>query len=388
MSRTHRRICGPLIAYLAFAALAPAGAGARAGESTEQSVVDGVVRAVCQKQIVLLGELPSHGEAQGFEAKSKIADRLISQCGFTAILFEAPIYDFLGFERAAKTGAATPQQLDDAIGRFWLTRELAPWRGALFEAATARRVTIGGIDDQSSITSHYAMSELPRLVAAASSENTATACRETVSRHLGYTYDAKNPFDEPEKLRLLQCARNAADAAASRLPFDAVDRVMLDSFARYAGRQQSSATSTRDESMYQNLVWYLQRLPARSKVVVWTATVHAALQRGSLPQVPLGARVVQRWGDRAGAVGFTAYGGYTSRAARPATVIPDAPPASLEAASTKDAAWAILDSKKLRTIGPVSSRLLGPFASQTWSDFFDVVVVIRKEIAPTFDPWK
>lgn len=136
----------------------------------------------------------------------------MAQCGFTAILFEAAIYDFIGLERAAETRTAAQEQLDNTIGRFWWTRELTPWRRALFEAATRQRVVVGGLDDQVSITSHYAEAALPRLIAAAFSESTATECRQTLSRHVGWTYDAKNPFDERELLRLQQCARNAADA--------------------------------------------------------------------------------------------------------------------------------------------------------------------------------
>jgi erythromycin esterase-like protein len=249
-------------------------------------------------------------------------------------------------------------------------------------------VLVGGLDDQVSITSHYARAALPRLIAARSSERTATECQQTVSRHLGWTYDASNPFDQRERLRLQQCARNAADAAAATRSLEAADRVMLESFARYADRQRLGVTSGRDDSMYRNLVWYLERLPANSRVVIWTATVHAARQRGSLSEVPLGARAVERWGDRVGAVGFTAYAGYTSRAGRPASPIADAPPESLEATATSESAWALLNSEKLRAIGRVSSRLLGKVVCETWSDYFDVVVVIRQEVAPTFDPWK
>jgi erythromycin esterase-like protein len=377
-----------LIACVALVASLPVGAVARAQERTPQSIVDGVVHAVCQKQIVLLGELPTHGEAHTFDLKSKIADRLIAQCGFTAILFEAPIYDFIGLERAAATRTATPEQLDNAIGRFWWTRELTPWRRALFEAATRQRVAVGGLDDQVSITSHYAKAALPQLITAASSDSAATECRQSVSRNVGWTYDATNPFDEREQLRLQQCARHAADAAAANRSFDAADRVMLESFARYADRQRVGLTSSRDESMYRNLVWYLERLPANSRVVIWTATVHAARRRGSRAEVPLGARVVERWGDRVGTVGFTAYAGYTSRAGRPASPISDAPPESLEATATSYSALALLDSEQLRAIGRVPSRLLGTFVSETWSDYFDAVVVIRQEVAPTFDAWK
>src|SRR5688500_4086903 len=217
MSRTHSRAHGPLIACIASVALQTVGTVARAQERTAQAIVDGVVNAVCQKQIVLLGELPTHGEAHTFDAKSKIADRLIAQCGFTAILFEAGIYDFIGLERAAATRTATPEQLDNAIGRFWWTRELTPWRRALFEAATRpemkRSVVVGGLDDQVSITSHYAQSELPRLVAAASSDSTATECRQSVIRNVRWTYDATNPFDEREHLRSKQSAPTPAESA-------------------------------------------------------------------------------------------------------------------------------------------------------------------------------
>jgi erythromycin esterase-like protein len=191
MKRTHRRAYGPLFACLAAVVWLPITTVADAQEGTPQSIVDGVVNAVCQKQIVLLGEPPSHGEAQAFDAKSKIVDRLIAQCGFTAVLFEAPLYDFVGLERAAGTRTATQDQLDNAIGRFWWTRELTPWRRALFEAATRERVVVGGLDDQVSITSHYAQAALPRLIAAASSESTATECRQTVSRNVGWTYDPR-----------------------------------------------------------------------------------------------------------------------------------------------------------------------------------------------------
>ena len=131
--------------------------------------------------------------------------------------------------------------------------------------------------------------------------------------------------------------------------------------ATSSGKSGLGVTSGRDESMYRNLMWYLERLPANSRVVIWTATVHAARQRGSLSEMPLGARIAERWDDRVATVGFTAYAGYTSRAGRPASPIPDAPPESLEARATSESAWALLDSEKLRAIGRVSSRLLGKF---------------------------
>lgn len=359
-----------------------------AQERVPPPLIDEVVNAMCRKQVVLLGEAPTHGEALTFETKARIVDRLTAACGFTAVLFEAPVYDFVGLARAVGTRTATPALLDNAIGRFWQTRELGPWRRALFDAANGREVVVGGLDDQISITSYYARETLPQLIAAGSAGSAGLECRETVSRHVGWTYDIKNPFDDSEKHRLQQCAQNAADAAAADQSVDPADRVMLNSFARYVTRQRQGAATGRDDSMYQNLTWYLEHLPANSRVVVWTATVHAARQRGPLSEVPMGARLAERFGDRVGAVGFTAAAGDSSTAGRPVRPIPDAPAGSLEATTTANSSWALLDAARLRALGSVPSRLLGKFTSETWSNYFDVVVVIRTEVAPTFDPWK
>ena len=38
--------------------------------------------------------------------------------------------------------------------------------------------------------------------------------------------------------------------------------------------------------------------------------------------------------------------------------------------------------------GPRPLTAARQFVTDTWSDYFDAVVVIRQEVAPTFDPWK
>ena len=63
---------------------------ARAQQADLDAVATRVADAVCGSQVVLLGELPSHGEARAFEAKAKIAQQLIDRCGFDALLFEGP----------------------------------------------------------------------------------------------------------------------------------------------------------------------------------------------------------------------------------------------------------------------------------------------------------
>ena len=108
----------------------------RAQRVDSTSAESRLVKTVCERQIVVLGELPSHGEGRTFQAKASIVRRLVEECGFNALLFESPIYDFLGLQDAITKGQATLSQLDRAIGRFWLTRELSDWRQWLFQQTT------------------------------------------------------------------------------------------------------------------------------------------------------------------------------------------------------------------------------------------------------------
>lgn len=240
-----------------------------------------VAEVVCDREVVVLGELPSHGEARAFQAKARIVELLVDRCGFDALLFEAPVYEFVGFREAVAQGRAAPAQLDRAIGRFLWTRELAGWRRWLFHRATAGGLVLGGLDDQvSGATSDYARATLPGLVAAWSPAGSASECRQAVERNLYWRYDeAGQRFDEPERIRLQRCARAAADALASRAGQGAgtPERVMAANLAGYFDRQRGSpGARDRDEAMYRNLLWHGGRMPRGSKLIVWTATVHAA----------------------------------------------------------------------------------------------------------------
>ena len=103
---------------------------------------------------------------------------------------------------------------------------------------------------------------------------------------------------------------------------------------------------------------------------------------------PLGAR----WGDQLAVIGFTAFRGHWSRAGRPSQPLAPVPPDALEAralaaeASGDSVGWAYLDRAALRSFGSVPSRLFGRITTTDWSNVFDGVLVIRDEVAPTFEP--
>jgi erythromycin esterase-like protein len=149
--------------------------------------------------------------------------------------------------------------------------------------------------------------------------------------------------------------------------------------------------------MAEHLAWWVERLPRNARIVVWTATTHAARARGRQPMLPLGvsplgARLADRWGDRLAVIGFTALQGQWSRAGQPSQPLAPLPAHALEARSLApetagDAAgWAYLDRAALRSLGSVPSRLFGKITTIDWSTAFDGVLVIRDEAAPTFEP--
>ena len=384
-----------------------------ATDSLEEQAAERVAAAVCSKRVVLLGELPEHGEARGFGVKTRVVERLVARCGFRAVLFEAGSYDFFGLERAIATRASADSlelALARAIGGLWWTRELAGWRRWLVHEAVAGRVAIGGLDDQPSATAAYARATLPGLVGAAAPPARAAECQEAVARHLGWGYTATLPYDSTERARLADCARLAANRApAARTSTErpaerrTPDEVMLDNLASYFAREReaaergAAATPDRDLVMARNLAWWSARLPQDAKIVVWTATTHAARAPGAQPVLPLGvlplgARLAERWGDRLAVIGFTALRGQWSRAGQPSQPLAPLPPHALEAralaggAAGDAAGWAYLDRATLRSLGSVPSRLFGKVTTTDWSTAFDGVLVIRDEAAPTFEP--
>lgn len=374
----------------------------------EEQAATRVADAVCDKRLVLLGELPEHGEARGFGIKARIVEQLVTRCGFDAVLFEAGSYDFFGLERAI-AGRAPADSLElalaRAIGAFWWTRELAGFRSWLLQEAQAGRVALGGIDDQPSATAAYARATLPVLVGGATPPERATECREAVARYLGWGYTTAVPYDAAERARLAGCARLAAEpaqhgrsAAGGAGAAPRPDEVMLADIATYFARERANAerdaaaAPDRDLVMAQHVAWWAERLPRDAKIVVWTATTHAARAPGaqtvlSHGATPLGARLAESWGNDLAAIGFTALQGVWARARGPAQPLAPLPAGALETRALAAGAgdWVFLDRAALRSIGAVPSRLFGPVTTFDWSTAFDGVLVIREEIAPTFE---
>lgn len=353
--------------------------------ATRASVIDQVVAAACDKELVMLGELPSHGEANAFGAKAEIVTALVETCGFDTVVFEAPVYEFEALRRSAATGLPSSSAFDNAIGGFWTTGELAHWRAWLLDQAAKGRVRVGGMDDQPAATSELTRRVLPELIADGSHVAQGRTCAEAVSRHLTWAYSAQTPFDAAEKDRLVTCVQAAHD----RMAGDADrmdDAVLVAAFLAYVSRQTGRTEApSRDASMFEAVKWHQAASPSGRRLVIWTSSVHSARKPGGRTYVPLGSRLAERHGSRMLSVGFTAAEGTTAMAGSAPKLLEPAPADALEAlALGPDAASVYLDKEALKRLDGKLARVYGPFSAHAWSEHFDGMVIFRTEVAPSF----
>ena len=140
------------------AAVQPSGSHATATAATP---LDRVVRDVCNERVVLLGEDSHHGGGGTLAAKTALVSRLIDECGFSAVVFEASLAEFVDLSRAFAAGKASPAYVADAIGGLWsVAEESDPLISALFERALRKHVVLAGLDGQIGATNLYAQTGL------------------------------------------------------------------------------------------------------------------------------------------------------------------------------------------------------------------------------------
>jgi len=356
--------------------------------SAQEPALDALVKDVCDRRIVLLGEDANHGSGATLAVKVELVRRLVTECHFSAVLFESQVYDFIDLEHAVAARSATPGLVRDAIGGLWSkARDTGVLAEFLLAKATARRVTLGGLDPQvGGATQRYTQQQLPGVLAAHLSDARARTCEEEFARLTNYRYNDSISYDAATRARLRSCVTDVQGALAQRMQSPAVLEagVMARNLLRYFEMSDGDAFNVRDRAMFENLHWYLEGLAKDAKVIVWCATVHAAKRAiGSGSNMPLGAMVSAEYGDRAAAIGFSALGGSFGRPGRPETVLESVAAGSLEARAMTGFAGAsrYVDREALHGYGTVVGRAINyrKRESADWSTVLDGVVVLREE---------
>jgi erythromycin esterase-like protein len=381
---------------------------AAAAEVRSTSIADQVVHDLCGKRVALLGEPPMHGFGKTLEFKVEVARRLVDECHFSAFFIESGAYDFLNIQKHLKAGkTVTEAMVAAAIGGLWATREVEPLVPFLLARAQGGSLLLGGLDDQLG-RGTYAQQQMPADLVEYLHVDDKVRCLAILQKHTLWQYTSEAPYGPKDKALILGCLGEIKGrlapppASASARVQGEHDRAMIENLKRYFARDfnedgppgvdpRTQGFNDRDLSMYTNFQWFMSRLKAGSKVIVWTATNHAAKDLSGVPGqekfVPLGSYIRRDFKSDAFVLGFTAYSGTYAMARQTARPLLEASTNSLEGRALDKAGsdTRYLNPSGIRKLGSIPGRPLGPdFKTANWGDVLDGLVVIREERPPQF----
>ncbi|MFD0725403.1 erythromycin esterase family protein [Lysobacter brunescens] len=348
--------------------------------------LDRLVRDVCRREIVVLGEDANHGGGRTLEIKVELAKRLVERCGFGGIVFESSVYAALDLERRLAQGTATEDDVVDAAGQLWFrAREAQPLPPFLLQAARDGRLRIGGMDIQPvARPGRYTGSRLASELAAVLDASRQAACDAEIQRHNRHAYDDEHPFDDAAQARLRACI-DAVRAATQATGTDTALARMAEAYGRYLDMAMTGDGDVRERAMFDLLMWHRERWPPGTKLLVWCATVHGAKALHNIAPAmhPMGADLHARFGKRAAVIGFTALSGaFGQGGAHPPLRLPETPPLALETrALEKPGELRYLDAKRLARMGIASSRPINyrSVHAADWSKVLNGLLVLREE---------
>ena len=367
--------------------------------SSSVSAIDSVMHDLCGKTVVLLGEPPVHGFGKILDFKVELVRRLISECHFNGFFIESGAYDFLKIQELLRSGKpVTEQMIEAAIGGIWANQETRRLIPDLLQGARSGKLTLGGLDDQLSRAT-YAQRDMPADLVRYLDGSSREECLSILQRHTLWQYTSDSPYGPKDNARIVGCLDQLA-AAASKINTENAesDMAMIANLKRTLARDFPAtppkdmdlwSANERDRSMYQNFQWLRSRMPRRSKIIVWTATVHAAKDLSQVPgneRISMGSFIHRDLGKRAFVLGSSEYSGSYAFGRQPARPLTTASNDSLEskAFAGNDLAIRYFGLKDLRSFGAIAARPLGiDFKTARWDNVLDGLVVFREEHPPT-----
>lgn len=354
-----------------------------------QTAIKGVAKDLCNKQVVILGEAGTHGDGATLAFKTALADRLIEQCGFSAVVFESSYYEFDHLQHIlAAGGHISDAQVSAAIGGIWNNdAEMTGFIEGLTEKANKGQVVLAGMDDAWDMAGiPYTTDILPADLSARLPHPDADRCARAFHARIYYDYGEAG-YGPPQQAEVLEClarVRAATPSSASR-DLDVVDSLQTGIANDLKPKLEQRASQER--AMYVNFRRVADRLPKHVKVIVWTATVHGAKQSQTgdgADILPMGGYVHRAYGNKAFALAFGAAGGtFGVIGQREARSVPIPPSGSLEAwAMAKARGPAVyLPPDRVRSFGTGPAALFyHTYVTRRWSDAVDGVVVFEEEV--------
>jgi len=359
----------------------------------DQPAMRAVIRDLCHRDVAVIGEA-THSDGHTETFKVALVERLVSRCGFRAVVFEASLYEFLAFNRARREGHATEAMVGDAIGGLWkFETEFKPLTHFLYIQAAAGRITLGGMDDQlGGLEQPFANDAMTNLLSEGLPADIRAACVDALHRRTHWDYDDAHSEDA-NRTALRSCLAEMR----KRLPglkISPLDRAgreaMLDGVDRQVARDALSSddyAKDRDRAMYGEFARFAARLSKGTRIIVWTQSFHAAKSPAIRPDEDdaptFGTLLHQTYGRRAFALAFSARSGSYHWDRKENRTIPPPPPGALELAAAAGGETAYLDSAALQTRGVAPAAPdYHTYRSARWADIFDGLVIFAEEHPP------
>ena len=347
----------------------------------------------------MLGESATHGDGHTEAFKVALVERLVNECGFDGVFFEASHYEFLNLARRLRAGQTVSEdQVSSAIGGLWkFDREFQPLVPFLLAKAQTGQISLGGIDDQAGgLGQDYANLEMVTELTGFLPPQPRRDCSVALHRRVYNDYTAASAYSESDRSQIATCLANIQLAIRADATTDHAGKEerqeMVSAVQRWVSRDfttDAEQTVGRDRSMFQNFEWLRQREPRRRKVILWAATVHLAKEGdpswADHTGTNFGSLVHQQYGARAFSLGFSALAGSYRQGRRDVHELPAAPPDSVEAQALQGstARTVYAGSARLARMGTAPGAIFRhSYQTLPWARFLDGVVVFREERSP------
>ena len=354
----------------------------------DRAALDHAMAAMCGKSVVLLGEA-THGDGHSDAVKAALLRRLVSQCGFNGVLFEASFYEFFPIAQSVQEGKpVSPELIAAAVGGLWkFDREVLPLFDFLATQVNSGKVQLGGLDFQAGgfeqpYSNDVMISELTSRLPAERRDFCRTLYHARASDG--------DPPDGMSDVALKEALKSCLREVESEIGADQQLQLMnLQAWLTNDGAAQQELIRSRDRMMAENASRFIDHLAKPAKVVIWTANGHAARDTSAMADYGssdnLGAALSQRYGNKVFSMATTACGGEYRWSAGSNKAVATPPADSLEAlyCKGKTDVSTFVGSRALKRADVTSAGFYGHSQTRAnWADAFDGVLLLNVEYAP------
>lgn len=346
-------------------------------------------------RLVLLGE-SDHQSGSDFLAKTRLVKFLHRELGFDVLAFESPMYDMMVAWDSLRTGTPPSEAFLLGASTWADAVQIQPLVAYLGEHARSRRpLEIAGFDHQHQLASVlYFPDDLARFLSERGVGGPLTS-RESPEHsvlqrlaQVQYRYRIAPRPDVSTRRAFLTTIEESL-VAVSAMPDEQAQQWAqilrcLACHTLFVMGHPDIGSCNRDEQMAKNLLWLAnERYPDR-KIIVWSATAHAARMAeippagGSGPS--MGQYIGEAFGSKSYVIGVTSYRSAGDGIVGDQNTLPEFE--ELMAAAGFD--YGLLD---LRSAAAEQSWAAGEFLAhpfghtnrrQVWSDLLDALLFVRE----------